>query len=227
MQNELVGPDQILLLSFQQSFSHIVFWIRLCVWFLMFSLLVITIPPASAGLYYAVRAALLDPLEAMTNPRREFLRGVGLYFKRSYVLAILNLSFLSVIISAILFWFTRQDLLLRSITVIAISFFLIWWLCQPFLLPGLVEYPKLSAWHVYRQTVRLVLASPLYALAIALAHTIISVFLILLLGPSLLYIPALLALLSIQALWAMTGTVIPNLTDPGMRTDQPTRTIEP
>jgi uncharacterized membrane protein YesL len=227
MQSDLIGPDQVLVLSFQQSFRRVAFWIRLCVWFLMLSLLVVTIPPASAGLYHAVRAALLDPLELTVSPRREFLRGVGLHFKRSYILAALNLVFLSIIISAILFWFTRQDQVQRSVTIIAISFLLIWWLCQPFLLPGLVEYPKLSAWQVYRQTLCVVLSSPLYAFAIALAHTIISVFLILLLGPSLLYIPALLALISIQALWGMTGTLIPDLAAAGVHAEQPTHRIQP
>jgi len=226
VKNDLVGPDQVLVLSFRQSFSRLVFWIRLCVWFMMFSLLVVTIPPASAGLYHAVRAALLDPLELTVSPRREFLRGLGLHFRRSYVLAILNLGFLGLIIAAILFWFTRQDQVLRSVTVVAISFLLIWWLCQPFLLAGLVEYPNLSAWQVYRQTLRLVIALPLYAFAIALAHTIISVFLILLLGPSLLYIPVLLALISIQALWGMTGTLIPDLAAAGMRAERPTGGIQ-
>lgn len=214
MQRDCAGPDQVLILAFKQSIRRIAFWIRVCAWWLMLSLLIVTIPPALAGMYHAVRAGLRDPFELTVNPGKEFLRGVGLHLKRSYVLAFANLALLVVIIIAILFWFTREDQVLRWVTAVAISFLLFWWLCQPFLFPQLVEHPQLSVWQVYRRTTRLVVASPLYALVIALSNSVVAVFGIVLFGPSLLYVPTLIALISIQAMWGMTCAEIPDLVDP-------------
>ncbi len=214
MQKDCAGPDEILLLSLKQSYRRILYLIRVCVWWLMLSLLVVTIPPALAGLYYAVREGLRDPFELQVKPRTEFLRGVGLHFKRSYLVTLFNLGALAVIVFGVVFWFTREDATLRLTTVIALAFLLFWWLCQPFLFALLVEYPSLSAWQVCRRTMRLIILSPFYALAITLANTIITLLALVLLGPSLLYAPTLLALISIQALWGMTCTEIPDLADP-------------
>lgn len=214
MQKDCTGADQVLILSLKQSIRRIGFWIRVCVWWLMLSLLVVTIPPALAGLYYAVREGLRDPFELTVKPREAFLRGVGLHARRSYVLTLINLAFLGIIVFAFVFWFTREDAPWRAVAVLAICFFIYWWLCQPFLLPLLIEQPALNAWQVYRAAIRLVAVSPFYAFAITLANTVLSVFGILLLGPSLLYIPTLMALVSIQALWGMTCTEIPDLMDP-------------
>jgi uncharacterized membrane protein YesL len=214
MPKDCTGPDEILILSFKQSYLRIGYLIRVCVWWLTFSLLVVTIPPALAGLYHAVREGLRDPFELTVKPRQAFLGGVGLHLKRSYILTLLNLGALAIIVLGVLFWFTREEQTLRLVTVIALAFLLFWWLCQPFLFALLVEYPTLSAWQVYRRTMRLVILSPFYALAIALANTIITLFALILLGPSLLYAPTLLALISIQALWGMTCTEIPDFIDP-------------
>jgi len=204
MRKDEIGPDEILILAFKQSISRIALWTRVNVWFVLLSLLLVTIPPAMAGLHYAVRAGLRDPFDLSTQPRQEFRIGVGRYFKRSYALTIINLALLGIISGAILFWFTRQAQTLRMVTAIAISFLLFWWLCQPFLFAQLVEQPHASAWQVYRLVMRLVLAAPLYALVITLTNTLITAFGLLLLGPSLLYGPTLVALISIQAMWGMT-----------------------
>src|SRR5581483_1360373 len=148
----------------------ILYLIRVCVWWLMLSLLVVTIPPALAGLYYAVREGLRDPFELQVKPRTEFLRGVGLHFKRSYLVTLFNLGALAVIVFGVVFWFTRAESALRLTTVIALAFLLFWWLCQPFLFALLVEYPSLSAckcadgrcgWSSCRRSMRSLLRSPI------------------------------------------------------------------
>ncbi len=214
MRKDCTGADQVLLLSLKQSLRRMFYFIRVCVWWLMLSLLIVTIPPALAGLYHAVREGLLDPFEVTVKPRTAFLQGVGLHLKRSYVLTFINFAFLAIIVGAVLFWFTREDGILRLVTVIALAFFFFWCLCQPFLFGVLVEQPTLSAWQVYRRAMQLVVGSPFYALAIALANLALWFLALLLLGPSLLYIPTLLALISIQAIWGMTCTDIPDLIDP-------------
>ena len=70
------------------------------------------------------------------------------------------------------------------------------------------------------RALRLVFLSPFYAFAITLANTVIAIFGIFLLGPSLLYVPTLLALISIQALWGMTCSEIPDLIDPVVYAEQ-------
>lgn len=214
MPKDSAGPDEILLLSLKQSYRRIAYLIRVSIWWLTFSLLIVTIPPALAGLYHAVREGLRDPFEISAKPRQAFLQGVGLHAKRSYILTAINLGALTVIVFGVLFWFTREEQTLRLVTVLALAFLLFWWLCQPFLFALLVEYPEFSALQVYRRTAQLVILSPFYALAIALANTIITLFALILLGPSLLYAPTLLALISIQALWGMSCMEIPDLTDP-------------
>lgn len=223
MARDCTGADQVLLLSLKQSIRRIAFLIRVCVWWLMLSLLVVTIPPALAGLYYAVREGLRDPFELTVKPREAFLRGVGLHVWRSYGLALINLAVLGIIGFAFYFWFTREEPILRAVTLLAICFFFYWWLCQPFLLPLLVEQPDLDPWQVCRRAMRLVALSPFYAFAITLANTILSIFGVLLLGPSLLYIPTLMALISIQAVWGMTCTEIPDLVDPVVYAEQQDR----
>ncbi len=223
MQKDCVGADKVLGISLKTSFRRIVFFLRVCVWWLTFSLLIVTIPAALAGLYYAVREGLRDPFEMTVKPRDAFLRGVGLHARRSYILALINLAILVVIVFGFVFWFLQEEPLLRYVAVIAISFFLFWWLCQPFLLPVLVEQPELSPWGVARRAMQLVVLSPFYAFAIALANTVIMIFGVLLLGPSLLYVPSLLALISIQALWGMTCAEIPELSDPVQYAEQQAR----
>lgn len=68
MQKDCTGADTVLILSLQQSVRRIGYLIRVCVWWLTLSLLVVTIPPALAGLYYAVREGLRDPFEQNVKP---------------------------------------------------------------------------------------------------------------------------------------------------------------
>src|SRR5581483_322676 len=176
MQKDCAGADEVLLLSFKQSYRRIAYLIRVCIWWLTFSIFIVTIPPALAGLYHAVREGLRDPFELTVKPRTAFLQGVGIHAKRSYILTLINLVALAVIVLGVLFWFTREEGTLRLVTVIALAFLIFWWLCQPFLFALMVEHPELSAVQVYQRTARLVILSPFYALAIALANTIITLF---------------------------------------------------
>lgn len=218
-------PEDILLLSVKQSYGRLAFWLRVNVWALVFSVPLVTWPAAQAGLYHAVREGLRDPFEAQVNPRQAFWQGFARHFKQGTALAVLNLLALIVIVLAILFWITRESLGLKFVAAIAISMWIFWWLCQAFLWPMLVEHPAASIWQVWRETIRLVLAKPVFALVVACAHTALTMMGLLLLGPSLLIVPSLIALISIQGLWAMTGVEIPDLADPveyANRRNQPT-----
>jgi hypothetical protein len=213
MSQDRTGADRVILLSLRQSIRRIPYLLRVCIWWLTFSLLIVTIPPALTALFYAVREGLKDPFELTVKPRDAFLRGVGLYAKKSYLLFFLNLFFFAAILLGIYFWFLQADPA-RYVTIVALAALFLWWLCQPFLLPVLIDQPELNVRQVYRRTFQVVTRSPLYALAITLMNTLLAIAGILLFGPSLFYIPSLMALISIQALWGMTGTEIPDLMDP-------------
>lgn len=213
MAQDCTGADRVLLLSFRQSFRRIAYLIRVCVWWLTFSFLIVTIPPALTALFYAVREGLLDPFELTVKPRDAFLQGVALYAKKSYVLFFLNLFFLIAVLLGIYFWFLQADPM-RYVTIVALAALFFWWLFQPFLLPVLIEHPDFNVLQVYMRTFGIITRSPLDAFAVTLANTILGIAGLILFGPSLLYIPSLMALISIQALWGMTCTEIPDLLDP-------------
>ncbi len=207
-------PYDVLLLSLRQIYRRMAFWVRVNIWALVFSLPLLTWPAAQAGLYHAIREGLRDPFEVQVSARQAFLQGFARHGKMGTALAVINVLTLVIIVFAIFYWITRDQPGLKFITVVAISFWIFWWLCQSFLWPVLVEHPAASVWEVCRRTVRVVLAAPLFALVVALANTALSLVGLLLLGPMLLVVPALIALISIQGLWAMTGVEIPDLADP-------------
>lgn len=211
MPAEIVGPDRILALSTRQAFARIAFWLRANTWHLVTSLPIVTLPPAGAALHHVVRAGLLDPFETRVNVRSEFARGFRAHLWRSYGLAALNLAALAAIALATTFWFTREPPW-QYVTAVVLAFFAFWWLCQPFLLPMLVEHPELPIPALVRATARQVIHTPAVALTTALAHSAIGLVTVLLMGPSLLFTPSYAALISIQSLWSVTGQSIPDLT---------------
>jgi uncharacterized membrane protein YesL len=89
-----------------------------------------------------------------------------------------------------------------------------WWMCQPFLFPIMVENPSLSLPQLIRQAIILVSRQPLNAFLVSLTTTLITLLGLVLLGPILLLVPSLAALISIQAYWAMVGEEIPDFIDP-------------
>jgi len=211
MKSQSIGPDRVLTLSMGQAVGRMAFWLKVNVWHVLASVAVVTLPPASAALYHVVREGLRDPFETHVNARKEFVRGLRLHFARSYSLAFLNMTALAAIVFATAFWFGREPPM-QYVAVISIAFFMFWWLCQPFLLPMLVERPDWPVREVIRSTFRLVIASPLIAFTVALAHSAIALVSVLLMGPSLLVTPTFAALISIQSMWAMTHVPIPDLT---------------
>ena len=118
------------------------------------------------------------------------------------------------IIAAFYFWIGIEPVILRYLTILVIYFAVMWWICQPFLYPILVENPELPLQEICKRVIRLAISQPFYAFTITFLVTILNIIGIILLGPVLLVIPTLTAIVSTQAYWAMTGKEIPDLIDP-------------
>lgn len=203
----------LVILSIQQLYRRLFFWIRVNLWMMLASLLVVTAPAAQAALYHTIRSGLLDPGESRVNIRQAFLEGFKYFFAPALLLALANLAALGIILVALFFWLGFPDPLLRWMSVIAFYFLAMWWLTQPFLFPTLVEHPRSSLGQVIRQAVRLAFFQPFFAFFFAFLNTLVNLVGLVLLGPVLLVIPAFTALLSIQAAWNITGVENPALFD--------------
>jgi uncharacterized membrane protein YesL len=97
------------------------------------------------------------------------------------------------------------------VAAISLYFGIFWLVCQPFLFPVFVEYPELPPVAVLKQTMLLVVSRPLYTLLTAMLVAILNFFGLVLLGPVLLVLGALVALITIQALWLMQDQELPDL----------------
>jgi hypothetical protein len=204
----------VIFLSFRQAFSRMQVWIRPNFWMVLLSIPVLTAPAAAAGLFQAVRGRLLDPGDSRSSLRQDFRSGFFRFLGYSLALGVTNLLILAVILFSILFWTRQQERIFNYISIISFYFLAMWWLCQPFLIPAMIENPGRSIPRLLGHVIRLVSRSPLFALLITFTNTFLSVVGLVLLGPVLLIIPALVSLISLQSYWLLTGREIPDWLDP-------------
>lgn len=203
----------LVLLSLGQLYRRLYFWIRVNLWMALTSLLVVTAPAAQAALYHTIRSGLLDPGDSRVDIRQTFFEGFKYFFAPALLLALANLGALAFIVVAILFWLSFPDPLLRWTSVIAFYGLVMWWVTQPFLFPVLVEIPGQPLKQVILRAIHIAFYQPFFALFFAFLLTLINMVGIILLGPVLLVIPALSALIGIQATWHVTGVENPAMFD--------------
>jgi len=204
----------IITLSVKQIFQRMAFWIPPNLWAVLLSIPIVTWPAAKAALYKTVVDGLRDPSGIRIMPRQVFRQAFFQYLSKSILLSFFNLLVLVTILISIYFWIGQGQRLLNYVAIIALIFFMMWWMCQPFLFPVMVENPSLSLPQLIRQVIILVSRQPLNAFLVTLTTTLITLLGLVLLGPILLLIPSLAALISIQAYWAMVGEEIPDFIDP-------------
>jgi hypothetical protein len=165
--------------------------LKLNFWFILLCIPILTIPAAKAALYHTVKEELRDPLETYIKPREEFRKAFFSLFGRSFFLSLINLFVLATIVFAFIFWMGIEPRILKYVTILVIYFFVMWWVCQPFLFPALVENPELPLQEVIKIVLRLAISQPFYALFVTFMTTLFSILGIILLGPVLLVIPTL------------------------------------
>lgn len=210
---EEITSWDVVVLSFKLMFQQIQFWIRPNIWMVLLSIPVITAPAAKAALYQTVAAGLRDPALIHTNPRQEVKAGFFKHILRALGLAILKWLVLSVILGATWFWVTQQTWLLRSISIITLYAFVLWWLAIGYLYPVMIENETSSIFQVAKKAFLLVLKKPFDSLLFAVVSTLLNIFGVILLGPILLVVPALRSILHLQGYWYVTGQVIPGFMD--------------
>jgi uncharacterized membrane protein YesL len=184
---------------------------------------VVTWPAAMAAFHSVMRMSLREPDGDYRDLRRVFLAELRYHFRRSLVMVLVDVLVLCIMLFAVAFWLTQPLAAARMLAGVAIPFLLVWWICQPFLYPVLVEYPEASVRDVFRQAVLVAFMHPLYALSLTIVVDTGFVVGLLLLGPALLVLGPFAALLSIQGFWVLTGTTIPDLVDPVGYADRPER----
>ncbi len=212
--NYELDPMGIITLSFRQALRRVLFWGRLTVWRIAFSIPIVTWGAAKAAYFQAVAEGLRDPFDQDINPREAFVRGFFDQMGRGTALAVLNLFALVVIVFGILFWTIQEEFYLNLLAGIGLPFLILWWMCQPYVYPVLVEHSDLPVLQVVRRTVRLTTANLAFSFVTAFSLTWLFLLSIPLFGPlSLLTIPFL-ALISTQAHWIAAGITVPDLVDP-------------
>ncbi|HUF36983.1 MAG TPA: hypothetical protein VMN57_00540 [Anaerolineales bacterium] len=209
-----LDPMSVITLSFRQTLKRALFWARLAVWRIFFSIPIVTMPAAKAAFFQAAAEGLRDPYDQEVNPREAFVRGFFDQAVRGTAVAVINILVLSAIVFGILFWSVQENFYLNLLAGIALPFLVLWWMCQPFLYPCLVEHPELPVMRIVRETIRLATGHPGYSFVTAFVLTWLFLLSIPLVGPlSLLTVPFL-ALIATQAYWTTAGILIPDLVDP-------------
>lgn len=211
--NTLDSAWDIVLLSFKIMFKRIHFWIRPNIWYLLFSLPIITNPGAKAALIYSVSEGLRDP-EFSTVVLRETMKdGFKKYFRPALALSLMKNAGLLVIAFSIYFWISQEDLIFRIISILAIYGLVVWWLASAYIYPVLIENPSLPALEIFKKSFLLSARNPFKALLFSIIDLLLSIFSLILFGPIMLIAPALRAILCVHSYWHLTGQVIPGFMD--------------
>ncbi|MGD8458221.1 MAG: hypothetical protein PVF83_17735 [Anaerolineales bacterium] len=210
---EDISSWDVIVLSFSLLFQNIQFWIRPNIWMVLISIPLVTLPGAKAGLYQAVSVGLCDPALTYADPRQEMKKGFFKFVWRALGLELLKWFVLAVILTSIWFWIAQDTWVLRSISVISIYGFILWWTTIGYIYPVLIEKPDLNIYQVAKEAAILAFRKPFDSLLFAVISTLLFILGLILLGPILFIIPALRSILHIQGYWFVNGQIIPGFMD--------------
>lgn len=201
----MLGLWGVLTLSTRRIVERLAVWVRVGVWWLVFSLPLITLPAATAALTYTVWVALRDPFDERTNIRQTFRIGFYRYGMKAFWIALLNGVALTVIGFGISFWLTQPNPTFYPVAGVAAAFLIPYALIQPLWFPALIQQSTPSikgAWATVRGWLG---RAPLYVAGIALLTYSLTLAGVLLLGPLLLVIMPFLALIILQSVLDIDG----------------------
>jgi uncharacterized membrane protein YesL len=172
---------------------------------LVVSLLVVTWPAATAGLFFLARRVVQEELE--NDPREarigDFWDGFRQYGVRGTVLTLMNLAGLGAIAVAILFYSRSQIEPLRWLVGPIVLVALVWIGAQLYLFPLMLRHPARPPWTIVREALLVALAYPLLTLPLLLTSLVLLVAAVVLAGPVLLIFFSAMALLQTVALWQL------------------------
>jgi hypothetical protein len=201
----------ILFLAFKICFRHLGFLILLNLCFLLLSIPLITHPGAKAAMYSIIHGFLFDSLYQTTNPLREMAKQLRVWIKQSLFVEILKWIAFIVIVTSIVFWFSRTEPWQRFVTIIAIYALILWHLISTFVYPVMAYDQKASTFNSIRIAGRLVLSKPFECFFYAVISFLLFLVGIILMGPILLIIPVLVAILVTLGYQQLIGSDFENV----------------
>jgi len=126
---------------------------------LLLTLLIVTAPPASAGLHYLARR-LTDPEEEDRTTWRHFFEGLKIYWLLSWQVAGLNWGIGMVLIVNLFFYVQSPQLPIQLIAVVIFYIFLVWLEMQLYLFPLLIEQQDKSIRLIFKNALLLTIKNP-------------------------------------------------------------------
>jgi uncharacterized membrane protein YesL len=181
------------------------------------SLLVVTWPAATAGLFYLARRVAEEELAADPQPATidDFWIGFRQYWRRSSILAIGDLAGLALIVLALRFYgestITPLSWLVGPISLIGLA----WAGAQFYIYPLLIQRSDTRLWLVTREAFLMAISYPLNTYSLLLTTLILSIGATILAGPILLIFFSFIAILQtimMRAILAQRGEIALKLT---------------
>jgi uncharacterized membrane protein YesL len=181
------------------------------------SLLVVTWPAATAGLFYLARRVAEEELAADPQPATidDFWIGFRRYWRRSSILAIGDLAGLALIVLALRFYgestITPLRWLVGPITLIGLA----WAGAQFYIYPLLIQRSDARPWLVAREAFLMAISYPLNTYSLLLTTLVLSIAATILAGPILLIFFSFIAILQtlmMRAILAQRGEIALKLT---------------
>jgi uncharacterized membrane protein YesL len=166
------------------------------------SLLVVTWPAATAGLFYLARRLAEEELTADPRPTviGDFWAGFRMYWRPSSVLAIGDIACLVAIVVALRFYgesaVAPLSWLVGPLTLVGLA----WAGAQLYLYPLLIQRAERQPWAIAREAFLIAISYPLNTLSLLLTTLVFSVGATVLAGPILLVFFSFMAILQTMAL---------------------------
>ena len=166
------------------------------------SLPLVTLPAATGGLFYLVYRIVLEERDLDPQPAQigDFWVGFRSYWKRSTWLVLLDLAAFILLAVTLRFYLGSPAEPLRWLAGPVILILVVWLGMQLYLFPSVIAYPEPTIRSIVQNAFMLVLSYPLYTLLLTIWLILLMAICIVLAGPVLLLLFALLALTQTIAL---------------------------
>ncbi|MBA2596768.1 MAG: DUF624 domain-containing protein [Chloroflexia bacterium] len=152
---------------------------------LLVSLLVVTWPAATAGLFALVQRVVAEELDdaPWESQIGDFWDGFRAHWQRASLLTAIDLAGLGVIVVALVFYGRSAAEPLRWLAGPIALFGLVWLASQLYVFPLLLERNASRPWEIMREALLMTLGYPLSSLSLLLTSLIIAIPAIVLAGP--------------------------------------------
>ena len=202
-------PFQVVGLTFNLLYQRLNIWIYINFLFILSSVGIMSAPAGKYALYHTIMATFKDPGNSRTNHFSEMKNSFKSHFWSALLLAFVKWSSLGLIVWSLLFWLNQESILFKLLSVISIYGLIEWGLITPYIMPILLEHPEISVFDAYKMSFILTSKNPVQALFFFIVNLFLLILGMILLGPVLLFLPTLRAMLFVHSYWYLSGEEIP------------------